>query len=73
MSVELKDYLEELYNALLFLDQENVLYYNLTIHSGRGYGQDVMVRSDFIREMLKGQITDAKVKEKLMGREENAS
>jgi len=26
-----------------------------------------MVRSDFIREMLKGQITDAKVKERLMG------
>ena len=66
MSIDIKDYLEELYNAVLFLEQENELYYNITIHSVKGYGQDVTVRSDFIKEMLNGQSADTKVKARLM-------
>ena len=53
---DLKEFLEDLYNAELFLKQENQFYYNIEIHSSKGYSQAVSVRSDFLKEALKSQI-----------------
>ena len=53
---DLNEHLEDLYNAELFLKQENQIYYNIEMHSSKGYSQTVSVRSDFLKEALKSQI-----------------
>jgi hypothetical protein len=63
---ELTSYLEDLYNAELFMKQENQLYYTVTIHSLKGYGQEVMLRSDFIKQAITGQIDDTNYKKSRM-------
>ncbi len=63
VNAELTSYLEDLYNAELFLRQEKQLYYNVTIHSPKGYGQTVMLRSDFIKQAILGQIDDTHYKQ----------
>ena len=59
---DLKDILEDVYNAALFLKQENQIYYTVEIHSDKGYSQKVALRSDFIKEALKGQLADTTYK-----------
>lgn len=55
-----KEYLEELLNAELFLKQEKQLYYQIEIHSPKGYSQPVGLRSDFLGEALAAQIQELK-------------
>ncbi len=66
VSAELTSYLEDLYNAELFMRQERQLYYKVTIHSLKGYGQEVMLRSDFIKQAITGQINDTHYKRSRM-------